>query len=97
MRIVHEASIAYEIYEIVEESLNEYNLKNVSLISIKVGSFNGIDEASLRFAFEVISKGSSCEKAKVIIEEVEGFELLVDRIEGDKDEEYSNTEKDTTI
>lgn len=94
---MHEVSIAYEIYEIVGESIKDYNLKNVSLINVKVGSYNGIDEDSLKFAFEAISKGSICEKAKIMLEEVEGFELLVDRIEGDNYEEYSNTEKDTTI
>jgi len=94
---VHEASIASEIYDIVEENIKDYNLKNVTLILIKVGSFNGIDGESLRFAFRAISKGSKCEKAKIIMEAVRGFELLVERIEGEEYEEHINTEKDTTI
>jgi len=79
---VHEASIALELYEIVEENIIKYKLKTVTLIRIKVGNFNGVYEDSLRFAFGVISKGTKSENAKIIIDEVEGLELLVDSIEG---------------
>lgn len=94
---MHEASIALEIYEIVEENIKEYSLESVTLILIKVGSFNGIDEESLEFAFKAISKGTKCENAKIIMEAVVGFELLVERIEGEEYEEYINKKKDTTI
>lgn len=94
---MHEASIAFEIYSIVDENIKEFNLKNVNLIVIKVGSFNGIDEESLKFAFRSLSKGTKCEQATIVVEAVGGFELLVERIEGEEDEEYINTEKDTTI
>jgi hydrogenase nickel incorporation protein HypA/HybF len=94
---VHEVSIALEIYKIVEENIKEYNLESATLILIKVGSFNGIDEKSLKFAFKAISKGQKCENAKITIEEVEGFELLVERIEGEEYEEHINKEKDTPI
>jgi hydrogenase nickel incorporation protein HypA/HybF len=79
---MHEASIAFEIYTIVTDNVKAYNLKKVDAIYIKVGSFNGIFEDSLRFAFKAISKASECEEAALIIEHTEGFELLVNRIEG---------------
>lgn len=79
---MHEASIAFEIYTIVTDNVKAYNLKKVDVIYIKVGSFNGIFEDSLRFAFKAISKASECEEAALIIEHTEGFELLVNRIEG---------------
>lgn len=94
---MHESSIAFEIYNIVDENIKRYKLKNVNLIIIKVGSFNGIDEESLKFAFRALSKGTKCEGAAIIVEVVGGFELLVERIEGEEDEEYINTKKDTTI
>ncbi|SHJ26723.1 hydrogenase nickel incorporation protein HypA/HybF [Clostridium cavendishii DSM 21758] len=94
---MHEASIAFEIYEIVQENINLYKLKNVTLIVIKVGSFNGIDKASLKFAFEAISKGTKCKDAKIVIEEIKGFELMIERIEGEEDEEYRSEKKNTTI
>lgn len=97
MGIVHEVAIASEIYSIVEENIKDYKIKGVTLILIKVGSFNGIDGESLKFAFKAISKGSKCENAKIIMEAVEGFELLVERIEGEEYEEHINTKKDTTI
>jgi len=87
---VHEVSIASEIYKIVEESIKDYKIKNVTLILIKVGNFNAIEEESLKFAFNVISKGTKSENAKIILEVVEGFELIVERIEGDEDEEHRN-------
>lgn len=94
---MHELSIAFEIYNIIDENIKEYNLKNVNLILIRAGSFNGIDEKSLKFAFRALSKGTKCENAKIMMEVVEGFELLVERIEGEENEEYINTKKDTTV
>jgi hydrogenase nickel incorporation protein HypA/HybF len=83
VKILHEASIALELYNIVEENIIKYKLKTVTIIRIKVGSFNGVYQDSLKFAFQTISKGTKSENAKIIIDEVEGFELLVDSIEGE--------------
>lgn len=94
---MHEASIAFEIYQIVQENIKLYKLKKVTLIVIKAGNFNGIDESSLKFAFEAISQGTKCKDAKIIIEEIQGFELIIERIEGEEDEEYRGEEEDTTI
>lgn len=80
---MHEASIAFEIYNIVDENISIFKLQSVTLILIKAGSFNAIDEQALSFAFKAISKGTKCENAKIILENVEGFELLVERIEGE--------------
>ena len=80
---MHEASIAAEISMIVEENVKAYNLKRVTRIVIKVGSFNAIDNQSLNFAFEALTKGTACEAARIELETIEGFELLVDRIEGE--------------
>ena len=84
---MHELSIAFEIYNIIDENIKEYNLKNVKVILIKAGSFNRIDEKSLNFAFKALSKGTKCENAKIIIDVVDGFELLVERIEGEENED----------
>jgi len=94
---VHEVSIASEIYDIVEKSIKDYKIQRVTRVLIKVGTFNGINEDSLRFAFNAISKGTKSENAKIILESVEGFELLVDKIEGEEDEEHINKEEDTPI
>lgn len=97
VKVVHEASIAFEIYNIVDENIKEYKLKIVNVILLIVGSYNAIDEESLKFAFKAISEGSKCENAKIIIAVVDGFELLVERIEGEEYEEHINTEKNITI
>ena len=83
---MHELSIASEIYKIIDKNIKEYNLKNVNLILIKAGSFNWIDEKALKFAFRALSKGTKCENATIMIEVVDGFELLVERIEGEVNE-----------
>ena len=80
---MHEASIAFEIYNIVNENTKDYKIKNINSILIKVGSFNGINEESLKFAFKSLSKGTNCENATLMIEPVDGFELLVETIEGE--------------
>ncbi|WP_207752958.1 hydrogenase/urease maturation nickel metallochaperone HypA [Clostridium yunnanense] len=83
MREVHEASIAYEIFLIIEESVRKYNLEKVNLIVLSIGGYNGIFEESLKFAFTAISKGTKCEEAELIITKTEGFEMVVERIEGE--------------
>lgn len=83
---MHELSIAFEIYKIIDKNIKEYNLKNVNLILIKAGSFNRINEKALKFAFRALSKGTKCENATIMIEAVDGFELLVERIEGEENE-----------
>lgn len=83
---MHELSIAFEIYKIIDKNIKEYNLKNVNLILIKAGSFNLINEKALKFAFRALSKGTKCENATIMIEVVDGFELLVERIEGEENE-----------
>lgn len=85
---MHEASIAWEIYGIVEENAKLYNLKVISSIFLKIGDFNGIDEESLKFAFKALSYGTNCENAEILIEPGQGFDLIVQRIEGEEGEEY---------
>lgn len=94
---MHEVSIAFEIYEIVESNIQLYKLKDVTSIFLKVGSFNGIDEESLKFAFKALSYGTSCENANIIIEPGEGFDLIVERIEGEEYEEYSYRKDNTEV
>lgn len=94
---MHEVSIAFEIYEIVESNIQLYKLKDVTSIFLKVGSFNGIDEESLKFAFKALSYGTPCENANIIIEPGEGFDLIVERIEGEEYEEYSHRKDNTEV
>jgi len=80
---LHEASIAAEILMIVFTNIKAYNLKRVTLVLIKVGTFNAIDKESLTFAFNALTKGTACEGATIDLVTIDGFELLVEKIEGE--------------
>jgi hydrogenase nickel incorporation protein HypA/HybF len=80
---VHEASIAYEIFLVIDENIRKYNLEKVRRIFLSIGEYNGIFEESLKFAFIAISKDTKCEEAKLIITKTEGFDMVVERIEGE--------------
>lgn len=83
MRELHEVSIAYEIFLIIDENIRKYNLEKVNLIFVSIGGYNSIFEESLKFAFNTICKNTKCEDAKLIITKTEGFEMVVERIEGE--------------
>jgi len=67
---VHEVSIAQSLLEIVEEEVARYPGARVSRISLRIGRLREVIPESLRFAFEVISKGRVTEGASLHIEEV---------------------------
>ena len=66
-RSLHEASIAQAIIEAAEEALREHNIREderVEAVEIEVGALALVDVESLRFALEVLSKGTRLEGAR---------------------------------
>ena len=69
---MHEVSIVYDVIQIVKESSKLNNISTVKKIFMKIGEFTCIDESSINFAFEVLSKNTLCEGALLDIERVKG-------------------------
>jgi len=51
---MHEISIAKNLLEIILEKAKECNANRITKINLKLGEFSGINEYSLKFAFENI-------------------------------------------
>ena len=51
---MHETSIAKNLLEIILEKAKECNANRITKINLKLGEFSGINEHSLKFAFENI-------------------------------------------
>lgn len=67
---MHELSIAENIFKIIENNLSKYNFTKVKGINLKIGKLTAIVPSSLFFAFEILSKGTKFEGAKININEV---------------------------
>lgn len=52
---MHELSIAKNILEIVRDSVDEKELKNIDKVILKIGEFSGVISDSLLFSLEAIS------------------------------------------
>lgn len=65
---MHELSIAQNIFALVKENVDDdAHVKNVYL---KLGDISGVIPDSLEFCFDVITKGTELEEAKLIIEKI---------------------------
>ncbi len=68
---MHEVSIAEEIKEIVIEKLKEHKAKKIKKIALKIGKLTSVVPDALLFAFEIISKNTPLENAKIDIDIIE--------------------------
>ena len=68
---MHEMSIAQSVLDIIlQESLSN-KVNRVLSVAIKVGELSAVETESLRFCFELVSKGSLAEGARLDIERVQ--------------------------
>lgn len=68
---MHEMGIAEQLMKIAESAIPE-TIENpkVEQLNLKIGKLSAVVESSLTFCFEIISKGTIFEDAKVVIEAV---------------------------
>jgi hydrogenase nickel incorporation protein HypA/HybF len=67
---MHELSISENILNIVENEAHKHNLKRIKEIIIKTGEISDIIPENLEYCFEIISKGTVAEGAKIIVEKL---------------------------
>jgi len=58
------------ILEIAQEEAKRAGAKRIASISLQIGQKSGVVVDALEFAFDVVSKGSSAENAKLLIESI---------------------------
>jgi hydrogenase nickel incorporation protein HypA/HybF len=78
---MHELSIALNIIEIAEEQLARHSAQRVNAIYIRIGSRSGVAKEALDFSFGLACEGTAAEGSRLIIEDTEGRELDIVRME----------------
>lgn len=64
---MHEVAIIEGLIDIIEKSHTKEKFKKVTLIEVVSGKYNCVSEESLTFCFEVASKNSYLEGAKLVL------------------------------
>lgn len=67
---MHELSIAQAIVESARRAAEENGISRIAKLTLRVGSFSGVVEEALRFAFEVASQGTPAEGAILEIKNI---------------------------
>jgi hydrogenase nickel incorporation protein HypA/HybF len=67
---MHELSIAQSLFDLVGEEGQRHGLENITVIKIQVGSLAGVVPEALAFCFEMLSRGTPLEAARLDIETV---------------------------
>ncbi len=67
---MHEVSIMMSILDTALEEANKVNAKKITTIHLLIGAKSGVVVDSLEFAFEIVTKETIAENAKLYIEQV---------------------------
>jgi hydrogenase nickel incorporation protein HypA/HybF len=84
---MHELSVTQNIINISSEEAEKHNANRVKEIKIQVGELSGLIPESIQYYFDIASKGTKVEGAKLNIEKIPitvkcsdcGFESIMDR------------------
>ena len=68
---MHEMSIAQSILDIVLQESRDHEVSRVISVVIKVGEMSAIETESLKFCFDLLTKGTLAEGARLAIERVQ--------------------------
>ena len=64
---MHEMSIAEGILMTLEEQAKLHDFARIRSVRLEIGRFAGVDESALRFAWDVVMRGSAAEGAALEI------------------------------
>jgi len=67
---MHEIAIVESIIDIISTEMKKHNITKVDTIKLRIGEMSHVMPDALTFSFDVSSKGTSLEGAKLIIETV---------------------------
>jgi hydrogenase nickel incorporation protein HypA/HybF len=75
---MHEMSIAEGILQLIEDAARQQNIRRVSAVYVEVGRLASIEVESLRFCFDVVTKDSVADGARLEIIDVAGAGWCMD-------------------
>lgn len=67
---MHEMSLMEGVFDVIEQTLSQYDVKQVLQVKLKVGELTNAEPDALLMAFEAFSKDTRCEGAELIVERV---------------------------
>ena len=65
---MHEASIALNVIEIITEQCRQQGYSAIESVRLEIGTASGLLPDSLRFAFDIIKKGTIANDAELILD-----------------------------
>ena len=68
---MHEMSIAQSVLDIILQESQTHKVNRVLSVALRVGELSAVETESLRFCFELLSKGTLAEGARLEIERVQ--------------------------
>ncbi|TXI18612.1 MAG: hydrogenase maturation nickel metallochaperone HypA [Nitrosomonas sp.] len=69
---MHEMSLAENIVQLIEEAARQQSFTIVKTVWLEIGQLACVEQASLRFYFDVVTQGSIAYQAKLEIIEIAG-------------------------
>lgn len=67
---MHEMSLMGGVFEVIEQTISQYEVKQVKQVKLKVGELTNADPDALQMVFEAFCKNTICEGAELIVERV---------------------------
>lgn len=67
---IHEAGIALNILEIVQNTSEVNNLETITLVEIDIGDFSGVQIDALEFALDALKIGTNLEKTEFMFNKI---------------------------
>ena len=64
---MHELSLCEGIRTVIEDQARAHNVARITKVRLEIGRFAGVDESALRFAWDVVMRGSPAEGAALEI------------------------------
>jgi len=69
---MHEMSLAESVLHIIEDAAHEQGFARVRTVWLEIGQLACVEQESLRFGFDVVTRGSIAEQARLEIVETAG-------------------------
>jgi hydrogenase nickel incorporation protein HypA/HybF len=68
---MHEMSIAQSVLDIILQESRDHRVKRVLSVALRVGELSAVETESLKFCFDLLTKGTLAEGARLNIERVQ--------------------------
>ncbi|MFA5121985.1 hydrogenase maturation nickel metallochaperone HypA [Zavarzinia sp.] len=69
---MHEMALCESVLAAIEDSAKANDFAKVTKVRLEIGRFAGVEVEALRFGFDVVTRGSLCDGAELIVLPVPG-------------------------